>query len=317
MFRLGTSWLNLLIDLIGCSLQLVKNEVRISSNLLYSLGFPASGRVVFVQPIYGGSLTKLVPGNGELHRSPVDYCKELYIRLLPFRSASALSMDASSPSKNGTDKTLNLYENGSTSSPRTPSLGRSRPCSPSPGKLSSLASEDLLSHVNGIKRSYFDTVEMQEILGDKSANTLLQRTAVSWLYSRALLCGNLVAVPILSRLCLFEVVGLKSLSYDSTDRDPTQTSLVHSNDEVFIIDRATKVKIYLPSDLPPDTSEKGISTPGKMDSKKSNVNMADEKLGGLWKEYTLLRDIISASVKNALSRLDVNSKSEILFLLYL
>ncbi|XP_021863997.2 calmodulin-interacting protein 111 isoform X1 [Spinacia oleracea] len=323
----GVDWNGSLDDKLGNyfilatafpSSKLVKNGVRISHNLLYSLGCPLVGRIVFVQPIQGGSLTRLVHGNGKLHGSPVDhssvyYCKELSIRLLPFKKKLASSMDASSPSRNCTDKTPNLYESGNPSSPRTPSLERSRQSSPSPSK-SLLASEDAASNLNGIKRSYCDAVEMKEILGDKDAKKLLQRTAVSWFCSRALLCGNLVTIPVLSRLCLCEVVGLKSFSSDSTGRDPIQTSLVHGSDEAFIIDRSTKVKIGCQSIVPTETQEERISTSGEMESKNVNIKTGDEvmKLGGLCKEYALLRDIISASMKNSLSSLGLRTTKGVL-----
>ncbi|XP_021744535.1 calmodulin-interacting protein 111-like isoform X2 [Chenopodium quinoa] len=300
------------------SSKLSKNGVKISSNLNYTLGCPSVGRVLFVQPIQGGSLTSHIQSNGKLHSSSVEhssvyYCRELSLRLLPFKNASAKSMDASSPSRNSIGKTTKQYENVDPSSPRTPSLERSRPCSPSPSK-SSLTSEDLISHLNGIKVSYFDAIEMQEILEDKDANKLLQRTAVSWLCSRALLCGNLVTVPVLSRLCLFEVVGLKSLSSDSTSRNPIQTPLLHCDIEAFIIDRATKIKIGSQSTVSSETPEKITSSPGKMESKEVSVKMGvgSTMLGGLWKEYTLLREIISSSVKNSLSSLGLRTTKGVL-----
>uniref|UniRef100_A0A803NB09 AAA+ ATPase domain-containing protein n=1 Tax=Chenopodium quinoa TaxID=63459 RepID=A0A803NB09_CHEQI len=300
------------------SSKLSKNGVKISSNLNYTLGCPSVRRVLFVQPIQGGSLTTHIQSNGKLHSSSVDhssvyYCKALSLRLLPFKNASAKSMDASSPSRNSIGKTMKLYENGNPSSPRTPSLERSRPCSPSSSK-SLLTSEDLNSHLNGIKVSYFDAIEMQEILEDKDANKLLQRTAVSWLCSRALLCGNLVTVPVLSRLCLFEVVGLKSLSSDSTSRNPNQTPLLHCDKEAFIIDRATKIKIGSQSTVSSETPEKITSSPGKMESKEVSVKMGvgSTMLGGLWKEYMLLREIISSSVKNSLSSLGLRTTKGVL-----
>ncbi|KAL2895819.1 hypothetical protein RDABS01_000817 [Bienertia sinuspersici] len=320
--QLGIDWGEKLDDKAGDyfvlatafpSNKLVKNGVRISSTLFCSLGYPGSGRVVFVQPFHGGSLIRSVHGNGKLHGSSVENpsiycCKELYIRLLPSKSAFALNSNPSSPSQKFKNKTINLYENGNTASPKTPSYERSRPCSPSPSKSSLLASGGVASHLDGFKKSYFDIAEMQEILGDDNSNKLLQRTAVSWLCSRALLCGNLVTVPVLSRLCLFEVAGLKCLSSD-IDKDSIQTSLVQCIDDASIIDHATKIKICLQSDLPPETS-----TPGKMESQGVTSKMGDEvmKLGGLWKEYTLLRDIISASVKNVLSSLGLRTTKGVL-----
>ncbi|CAO2831573.1 unnamed protein product [Amaranthus hypochondriacus] len=304
------------------SSKLVKNGIRISSNLLYSLGCPAAGRFVFVQPIQGGSLTSLAHSNEKLHSSPLDCpsvirCQELDIRLLPVKSSSALSMNTTSPSKISTDINLNCCENGSDFSPRTPALERSRLCSPSPRKFNSKGSEESISHHNSIKRPYFDAVEMQEILGDKDASKLLQRTAISWLCSRVLLFGNLVTVPVLSRLYLFEVVGLKRSSSDTTDsidKDSTLTSLVHCNDEAFIIDRSTKINIRLQSDLPPRTPDDSILISGEIKSKEANFKRGDEisKLGGLFKEYSLLRDIISASVKNALSSLGLRTTKGVL-----
>ncbi|KAK9664452.1 hypothetical protein RND81_14G042900 [Saponaria officinalis] len=295
--------------------KLVKNGVRISSNLSYSLGCPTLGRTVFVHPIRSGSLNSYVHSNGS-RGSHVDrtlLCEELYIRLISSRSL-AIDIEVSSPSKKLSNGPTDRYENGEISSPRTPLSQNSRPCSPSPSKSSLVSMEGSVSCLRENKRPYFDSVEIQEVLRDKNAKKLLQHTAVSWLHSRTLLCGNLVMVPILSRLCLFEVVSMKSSSADGVDEALVDTSrIVQHTDDAYVINQATRVNICLKSDLTSETREESVSESGVTKSRGINV-LRDEvvQLGGLQKEYTLLRDIISSSMKNALSSLGLRATKGVL-----
>ncbi|KAL9237905.1 hypothetical protein vseg_012399 [Gypsophila vaccaria] len=287
--------------------KLVKNGVRISSNLSYSLGCPTIGRVVFVHHIRSGSLNSYVHSNGNQSGSHVNHtplCEELYIRLIPCRSL-AMDVEVSSPLKRLSGKPINQYENGEISSPRTP-LQHSRPSSPSPSKSSLVSMEGSASRLRDNKRPCFDSVEIQEVLRDKNAKKLLQHTAVSWLHSRTLLCGNLVTVPMLSRLCLFEVVGMKSSSAESL---ANTSQAVQKNDDAYIINQATRINICLKSDLASETPEESVS------KKSSCIDvLRDEvmQLGGLQKEYRLLRDIISSSMKNSLSSLGLRATKGVL-----
>ncbi|KAH9607922.1 hypothetical protein KSS87_023358 [Heliosperma pusillum] len=292
--------------------KLVKNQVRISSNLSYSLGCPPTGRTVFVHCIRGGPLNSFANSNGERCGSHVDHslvCEELYLRSIPCKSWS-MDIEASSPSKKLSDKPKYGYENGEISSPRTPSLQHSRPCSPSPSKSSLLSLESSVSRLRETKRSYFDSVEIQEVLGDKNAKKLLEHTTASWLHSRTLLCGNLVTIPVLSRLCVFEVVAMKSSLANGDNEAITNTSrLIQHSDDAYIINTATKINICLESDLPFETPDGSVSKPDK-----TCVNMRDEvmQLGGLRKEYKLLRDIISSSMKNDFSSLGLRTTKGVL-----
>ncbi|KAJ8449759.1 hypothetical protein Cgig2_001415 [Carnegiea gigantea] len=308
------------------SSKLQKNGTRISSSLSYSLGCAAAGRVAFVQPIHGGSLASLAYDKEMLCSSAVgqpflNYCDELRVNILPFKSVSQMNIDASLLKSSSADKNPNGYENGRVFSPSTPAFKHPRPCSPSPSRLSSLSSEDYVSYSSLPKRSYLDPVDMQEVLGDENAKKLLQYTAASWLHSRTLLCGNIVTVPVLSRLCFFEVVGAKKLSIDSTEQDPAQT--LYNSNEMFMIDHITKINICLPSDLATETPAESRSTPDELRSMNADGKMGDEvskswnefsseEKENLWKEYKLLKSIISSSVKNGLSSLGLRTTKGVL-----
>jgi len=222
-----------------------------------------------------------------------------------------MNIDGSLLKRFSVDKDPNGYENGEVSSPSTPSLKNSRLCSPSHSRLSSLSSEDSVSCSSLTKRSYLDPVDMQELLGDENAKKLLQCAAASWLHSRTFLCGNLVTVPVLSRLCFFEVVGAKKLSADSTELDSARTS--YCSDEMFMVEHTTKINICLLSDLAAETPAESRSTPEELRCMNADAKMGDEvckswnefsveEKENLWKEYKLLKSIISSSVKNGLSR---------------
>lgn len=304
------------------SSKLQKNGVRISSSLSCTLGCPTAGKMIFVHPVCGGSLTCLMNGDAKLCSSnpPLLYhCKELYVKLLPFKTGLTMNVAAPFPSKNYPEKTPNQYENGKVSSPLTPVSKHSKLNSPSPSRLSSLSYEDSASRLSITKGTSFDSIDMQEVFGDENAKKLLEHTAVSWLFPRAILCGNLVTIPVLSRVCFFEVVGGKKLSDDGIDEECKQW---HDSDEAFIINHATKLHVCLPSDLASQTAVGRRSTPGYVESRDINVKMGDEvakfkdlssrEKEKLWKEYKLLKNIISSSVKNALSSLGLRTTKGVL-----
>uniref|UniRef100_A0A5B6ZY32 Uncharacterized protein n=1 Tax=Davidia involucrata TaxID=16924 RepID=A0A5B6ZY32_DAVIN len=64
----------------------------------------------------------------------------------------------------------------------------------------------------------FDSFDIREVLEDESARKLLQTCTNLWLCSRSLLCGNIVTIPILSKLCIFQVIGANRMSANSTNQ---------------------------------------------------------------------------------------------------
>ena len=85
---------------------------------------------------------------------------------------------------------------------------------------------------------------------------LLQTCSTSWLCSRNLLRGNFVMIPVLSKLCIFQVVGANKVSTTSSIPNgttkgnhnllPQDPNLVDHPDHAFVVDRETKLHLYSP-----------------------------------------------------------------------
>lgn len=244
---------------------------------------------MFVYPLSRPSLSDQFNGNGGTqdadvnHFSPVA-CKELCLELAPFRNMFEAKNDFLSIEK------LSL-ENGNLS-PKTPSNSQklssprhNSPASPMAEDPVSSAKQRLLSE---------SSIDLREVLSNESSKKLLQICATSWLYPCSLLYGNFVAVPILSEICIFCVKRANKKPYDTSNRS-----------RAFVINRETKVYLHHTLDLASDNRERA-SVQGLQfddDDEEEKVGCEISKLGGLSKEYAILRDIIvSSSTKNSLSR---------------
>uniref|UniRef100_A0A5B7BLR3 AAA+ ATPase domain-containing protein n=1 Tax=Davidia involucrata TaxID=16924 RepID=A0A5B7BLR3_DAVIN len=306
------------------SCKVLKNGVRLSSNLSYTMGCPASGRIVFVYPIQ--SVTGLVNGSEKFDSTGVDClslysCKELYLELVSSKSGFTLNsmphIDFPAETNHG------QVENGNTSSPKTPLFSRSKLSSPNNSQLTSLRYEDSVSNspnLYGIPVSF----DVREVLGDESAKKLLQTCTTLWLCSRSLLCGNLVTIPILSKLCIFQVIGANKISANSIiqvrDKSncnvfPQAPDLVGHMDDAFFVDRETKVYLYSPLNSAPETQQTSGLPCLELESEDIEIKVGGGflKLGGLSKEYAVLKDIIIfSSVKGTLSSLGLRPTKGVL-----
>lgn len=295
------------------SFQVLKSGVRLSSNLSCTLGSPSSGSVVFVYPIQSEFQNGLVNESEKGHNPNTNClslcsCKQLHLELTSFKNTVDTSNGVTSKLEFSTRSTYDRFENGITSSPKTPL------CQP---KLSSLHSGQSASPLYEGSASNFskpvglcdDYLDVKEILKDESSKKLLETCATSWLYSRNLLCGNIVAIPILSELCIFRVRGAGVTNQDLTNGRhhslPRQTLEVmeHVNN-AFVVDHETKVYLCLSSDLSSETLAERPLPYVQLDLKNVKTIMESDisELGGLSKEYAVLKEIIYSSVKNALSR---------------
>ncbi|KAI3525882.1 hypothetical protein L1887_05013 [Cichorium endivia] len=263
------------------SCKVLKNGVRLSSSLSSAMGYPLSGRIIFVYPVNHGKTS-----------FPMYNCKNLHLSLISSKNSFTTK----------TNKLFNFssehnghHENGNISSPKTPQLTRSKLNSPGSSQPTSPRHTDTLSN------SSFNPSNIREILEDEVGKKLLQTCTVSLLNSRHLLYGNLVVIPILSELCLFKVTSAEKTSEDS-DSDNRESS-------AFLVDNGTKVHLF--------SSE--VETYGKSnfdlytEDYKDNIVTDVPKLGGLSKEYTVLKDIIvSSSVKNTLSSMGLRPTKGVL-----
>ncbi|KAK6263322.1 hypothetical protein QUC31_009138 [Theobroma cacao] len=305
------------------SCKVLKNGVRLSSNLSYTLGCPASGSTVFVYPIQSEFKTGLVSGRENAHNPNANYlslhsCKQLHLELTSFKNTVNTSNDILPKMEFATEKTHGQYENGITSSPKTP-LYQPKLSSPHSSQLASPLCEGSASNFSKPNGLYVDSFDVKEILRDESSKKLLETCAASWLYSRNLLCGNIVAFPILSELCIFRVRGagitnqdLKNGSHHSL---PTQNleSMEHV-DNAFVVDYETKVYLCFSSDLSSETLAERPSPCLQLDLEEVETIMEHDisELGGLSQEYAVLKEIISSSVKNALSSFGLQTTKGVL-----
>ncbi|XP_010516274.1 PREDICTED: calmodulin-interacting protein 111 [Camelina sativa] len=277
------------------SSKVLKDAVRISLNLCYGLGCPVSGRTVFVYPVSGPSLSDQLNGNGGSLSNDVNHlsllaCKELSLELTPFRN---MLLQAN----NGFQSSHEQNGNGN-STPKTPS-NLLKFSSPRPKSPASPIKED---PVFSTKQQFSSesSLDLREVLSNESSKRLLQICASSWLYPCSLLYGNFVAVPILSEICIFCVKG--------ADKRPSDTS---NRNHAFMINQETKVYLHHTLDLASGTSAQGLQFDEDNEGENSGCELA--KLGGLSKEYTILRDIIvSSSTKNSLSSLGLRPTKGVL-----
>ena len=274
------------------------------------MGCPTSGTVVFVYPIQNQYLSHLVNGSNEPHSTGnnslfLDNSKALYLELAPFKDGLPKKQNIMSPMGFPEAKTHAGSDIELVASPRTPSFGSKILT----GDESTPIVEDSVSSGPSQKNQSVASFDVREALGDETAKRLLQTCAASWLYSRCLLPGNLVTVPMFSELCIFRVTGAKTVSVDrSDDYLSNGSSHFHGKDsdmekhenKAIIVKPETKVYLSLSSNVP---FEKPIQR-DLFDGKLNNASSLDKisKLGGLSKEYAILKDIILSSVKDALSR---------------
>ncbi|CAN4109022.1 unnamed protein product [Withania somnifera] len=142
-----------------------------------------------------------------------------------------------------------------------------------------------------------------EVLENDRSKKLIQTCTASWLCSRILLSGNLVIVPLLSRLCIFQVTGASP-----------QQSLGEYGNFALSVDRKTKVVLYLPQDTEKGTPIRRLS-PSELEHRNINSNDGADypKLGGLSEEFAVLMDIIiSSAVKGTIASMGLHPTKGVL-----
>ncbi|KAJ0100261.1 hypothetical protein Patl1_21127 [Pistacia atlantica] len=311
------------------SCKVLKNGVRLSSNLSYSMGGPASGRVVFVYAVQNQFLSGPVNGSDKLHKRDVNHlslhaCKELHLKLVSFKDRVKMNTDMFSTMHASAGKSHDQLGNGIVSSPKTPSY-QSKLSSPTVNQLASPICEYPVSNSLNVNSTSLDSFDILEVLKDESAKKLLQTCAASWLYSRSLLYGNLVAIPIPVEHCMFLVIGANMLPADSASQDLTSDgsqslfpqaseSDVCEND-AFVVNRETKIYLYSALNSVSESSQKGALPHLKIEPQdlRASEEFNTSKLGGLSKECAILKDIIiSSSVKDTLSGLGLRPTKGVL-----
>lgn len=279
------------------------------------MGCPKSGTLMFVYPIK----RQFITGNGKRDENPyrtkgislsVYDCHELFLELAQSNfklSRNSSSIDISS------EQSYDYSQNGTCASPRTP-LSHFRPSSSTNKLLTSPFCEDSVLNLANSNRSTIDPFDIKEMLSNESAKRLLQACTTTWLYSRWLLIGNIVSIPMLSHLCTFRVINAKEGLGDDANHNLTNGGCSDLQDEryelldrandAFVVKRDTKIHLCLPSKLV-------LETPKRCDLPRNGFELMDmrpdsgwtiTKLGGLSEEYAVLKDIILFSLVDTFSR---------------
>ncbi|KAK4378102.1 hypothetical protein RND71_004398 [Anisodus tanguticus] len=289
------------------SCKVLKNGARLSSSLSWSMGSPASGRIVFVHPIHDHTINSFASGsngssNGRVSSLLVSNWEELSLFLVSCDGKSPINSFISS--QNSTTETRNgRAETMTISSPRIPSHSRSRLNSPSTSEFNTPKDQESVSISSDVGGTSSNIFNIREVLVDDHSKKLIQTCTASWLCSRILLSGNLVIVPLLSRLCFFQVTGAS----------PEQ-SLGEYGNIAFSVDHKTKVVLHLPQDTEMGTPIRRLS-PSELEHR--NIDSKDgvdyPKLGGLSEEYAVLMDIIiSSAVKGTMASMGLRPTKGVL-----
>ncbi|GMH20221.1 hypothetical protein Nepgr_022062 [Nepenthes gracilis] len=267
------------------SSKVLKNGVRLSLTLSYSMGSPASGRFVFIHPIHSGTIARSNQESDKMNSSNASYislysCKDLYLELVPSRESSMQNDHSGLLSKGCAGATLDRFGSSGVSSPQTPLPYESRLFSPSASMLGSASSKDsalVLTNTNGTN---YDSFDIRETL-----KTKVQRN----------FCRVMGAKRYSAKEDITQIPGMMYDAYDA-----------------LVVDHETKVHICLLSDSTSDTSVEGNLPPCDIKSKHTPLGHEILKLGGLWKEYAALKDILLSSANNALSSLGLRTTKGVL-----
>lgn len=312
-------------------LQVLSNGVRLSSNLSCTLGYPTSGRIIFVYPIQGQS-TMGVNGNVKLNGPStkclsLSNCNELYLGFVSAKRGFTDNGSTLSGRDFSEQRTRSRSENKGNSSPMTPVCSQSKLSSLVTSQSSLPRYEESRSSSPNLCETSFDAFKITEVLGDDSAKKLLQSCAATWLCSRILLYGNFVTIPILSKICIFQVIGAHGMSVNCTNQDLTDKSIwdlccdtpdnTQHVQDAFVVNHKTKVHLFSTSDSSVETPQRRVLPCLELESEGTIADVVDDslKLGGLAKEYAVLKDIIDSSVKDTLSRYVYNTSLHIYVLI--
>ncbi|KAF8007084.1 hypothetical protein BT93_K1170 [Corymbia citriodora subsp. variegata] len=308
------------------SSKVFRNGVRLSLNLSYSMGCPPSGRVLFVFPVQSWISGGLVNGIDKLQQNSLgsftmQNCEELCLELA---SRNEFTTNKRALSLVKPPGEIPLDENVTFGSPRTP-VNQSKLSSPANDQFRSpLSLSSSTRQMCPVVNSY----DIVQLLEDESTKNLLQACTKSWLSSRFLLQGNLVVVPILSKLWLFQVVGAqqasdwKNQSIIDQSTEGSSPNISHPSGYVihaFTVTSRTNICLSSPMNTMLVTPAVTGSLVGKLEPTycKANVKGDDIKLGGLCKEYAELKDIIISSTseedtKSRNIRISASFREEIL-----
>ncbi|CAN1245636.1 Calmodulin-interacting protein 111 [Linum grandiflorum] len=282
------------------SSKVLKNGVRLSTDLWYTMGCPASNRNVFVYPIESNFVGSRMNGStkrDDTAKVCIRTCSKLCLDLVPLKERFQMASG-----ENSHDSSANSV----VSSPRTP-MSRSRLRSPSSGQFAAPRHEEAAVGLSYPTGKFGDSSQVKDTLKDENTRKLLQVCAASWLCSRVLISGNIVAIPVMSELFIFRATS--DIGFTANDGNQgTEGKRSNGHPEMpetdaFVINHETQVYFC-------HQEGSADETPKKRGEK--TVRYEVPKLGGLRKEYNILKEVIASSMKNNLSSLGLRTTKGVL-----
>jgi hypothetical protein len=266
----------------GLSYQVQKNGIKLSWDLACTLGYPSLGQSLFINPLNASEAKKETDDVDILWAVK---CKNIFLALVPPRigpSSGIQPVFDCHSARNG------VVTESSKKIPSTPVRRKDE-------------SHDFVS--KNVSSLCLDPTTASSALADEKINELLQTSALRWLIGRQLLKGNYVPLSMCGKVSLFVVIGAESEAVDvlhdkSSTVNNEETSEIGEAPVLFLVDRTTKVHLSasvssekLGSDRPGLPSEFSV---GK-ENKDSNCPPV---LGGLSKESSTIKEIISFSLSD-------------------
>ncbi|KAI3927710.1 hypothetical protein MKW92_010426 [Papaver armeniacum] len=283
------------------SSEIVKNCARLSWSLSCTLGLPAPGKTLFIHPIQTcftedtvNGTDKLLDSNVTASLLPLCNCKYFNLELVTSHERPKENDTGLSVTNSRAEAHQDRLEIGE-SSPKMPIMYQ--PKHKPPGVT--------------LER-YQDSVSTVRHSGEASPE-IYQTCAKLWLHDRLLLHGNLVAIPMCKETYFFSVMGTKRLLTDGVrqklvnggryelSRDEAQSPELDHGRFAFFLDAETEVHLCTSLSLSTQNPYGKHMPPVEVASKDITEKEAisDSKLGGLSKEFGMLKEIIVSSSVNA------------------
>ncbi|KAI3835707.1 hypothetical protein MKX03_015310 [Papaver bracteatum] len=309
------------------SSEIVKNCVRLSWSLSCTLGLPAPGKTLFIHPIQTCFTEGTVNGTDKLFDSnvtasllPLCNCKYFNLELAALHERPKENATGLSVTNSWAEAHQDRFEIGE-SSPKTPVTYQPKHKPPSVTLERYQDSVSTVCHSGETSSVPYDISEaaidrkklLEYSFGDKYTREIYQTCAKLWLHDRLLLHGNLVAIPMCKETYFFSVMGTKRLltdglrqklvnggSYELSRNEAQSPDLDHGR-FAFFLDAETEVhlctSLSLSTQNPYGKHMPLVEVASKDITEKEAIS--DSKLGGLSKEFGMLKEIIVSSSVNA------------------
>ncbi|RZC82958.1 hypothetical protein C5167_045741 [Papaver somniferum] len=301
------------------SSEIVKNCARLSWSLSCTLGLPAPGKTLFIHPIQTcytegtvNGTDKLLDSNVTASLLPLCNCKYFNLELVTSHERPKENDTGLSVTNSRAEAHQDRLEIGE-SSPKTPAMYQ--PKHKPPGvTLERYQDSEASSVPYDISEAAIDRKKLlEESFGDKCTREIYQTCAKLWLHDRLLLHGNLVAIPMCKETYFFSVMGTKRLLTDGVRQklvnggiyelscDEAQSPELDHGRFAFFLDAETEVhlctSLSLSKQNPYGKHMPLVEVASKDITEKEAIS--DSKLGGLSKEFGMLKEIIVSSSVNA------------------